>query len=60
IYTCTTAQGTLTADAKGELATEITRIHAEITASRPPTSTWSSPNCLRTASTSVENQERRS
>jgi phenylpyruvate tautomerase PptA (4-oxalocrotonate tautomerase family) len=30
IYTCTTAQGALRADAKGELATEITRIHAEI------------------------------
>lgn len=30
IYTCTTAQGTLRAGAKGELAAEITRIHAEI------------------------------
>ncbi|WP_392749017.1 4-oxalocrotonate tautomerase family protein [Streptomyces sp. LN590] len=30
IYTCTTAQGTLRAGAKGDLAAEITRIHAEI------------------------------
>ncbi|MFJ8504903.1 tautomerase family protein [Streptomyces avermitilis] len=30
IYTCTTAQGALRAGAKGELAAEITRIHAEI------------------------------
>ncbi|MET8953769.1 tautomerase family protein [Streptomyces sp. NPDC004393] len=30
IYTCTTAQGALTADAKRDLAAEITRIHAEI------------------------------
>jgi phenylpyruvate tautomerase PptA (4-oxalocrotonate tautomerase family) len=30
IYTCTTAQGTLKASAKGELAAEITRIHAQI------------------------------
>jgi len=30
IYTCTSAQGTLGAGAKGDLAAEITRIHAEI------------------------------
>lgn len=30
LYTCTTAQGTLTADTKVALATEITRIHAAI------------------------------
>ncbi|MFF1398982.1 tautomerase family protein [Streptomyces sp. NPDC058287] len=30
LYTCTTAQGTLTAETKAALATEITRIHAEI------------------------------
>ena len=30
IYTCTTAQGTLTTATKGGLAAEITRIHAEI------------------------------
>ncbi|MFF7888288.1 tautomerase family protein [Streptomyces sp. NPDC020794] len=30
IYTCTTAQGTLRPDDKGDLAAEITRIHAEI------------------------------
>ncbi|WP_210587686.1 tautomerase family protein [Streptomyces sp. GESEQ-35] len=30
IYTCTTAQGTLRAGAKGALAAEIARIHAEI------------------------------
>ncbi|MFD3455690.1 tautomerase family protein [Streptomyces sp. NPDC058691] len=30
MYTCTTAEGTLKAGAKGELAAEITRIHAEI------------------------------
>ncbi|MFE9997301.1 tautomerase family protein [Streptomyces avermitilis] len=31
IYTCTTtAQGTLRAGAKGDLAAEITRLHAEI------------------------------
>ncbi|WP_351225834.1 tautomerase family protein [Streptomyces sp. NPDC002133] len=30
IYTCTTAQGTLTAETKAALAAEITRIHAAI------------------------------
>ncbi|MFE2580910.1 tautomerase family protein [Streptomyces sp. NPDC059378] len=30
LYSCTTAQGTLTARTKAELAGEITRIHAEI------------------------------
>ncbi|MFD3586136.1 tautomerase family protein [Streptomyces sp. NPDC058683] len=30
LYTCTTAQGTLTTETKAALATEITRIHAEI------------------------------
>ncbi|MFI9781724.1 tautomerase family protein [Streptomyces sp. NPDC051956] len=30
IYTCTTAQGTLRAGAKGDLAAEITRVHAAI------------------------------
>ncbi|WP_406404950.1 tautomerase family protein [Streptomyces sp. NBC_01643] len=30
IYTCTTAEGTLRAGAKGDLAAEITRIHAEV------------------------------
>ena len=29
IYTCTTAQSTLTRDGRAELAAEITRIHAE-------------------------------
>jgi phenylpyruvate tautomerase PptA (4-oxalocrotonate tautomerase family) len=30
VYTCTTTTSTLTADVKGELAQEISRIHAEI------------------------------
>ena len=30
VYTCTTTTSTLTADAKGALAQEISRIHAEI------------------------------
>lgn len=30
IYSCTTAQGTLTAAAKASLAAEITRIHAAV------------------------------
>ena len=43
IYTCTTAQGTLRAGAKGDLATEITRIHAEINhvpTAYPSTASW--------------------